>query len=829
MTSPPSVRSARVELARALADIPGGSSEAVDQLRQALVAPADRPADWEIHDQLGGLFVGSGDAAAALTEFVEAVLAAPRTAAAGPADRACALLDGASGTDAVNGLRPDVSVRLNEQLDRVGSFATARLAARIAMIQGDPAAAGSIVNALTDADRARDQVLHRASISARAQVLIEESRADEAFLLLQEISGQADDPAVAALTAGCMYAMGRLDEALEVATGATSVELLTLVTLIWLRRAGESGIGGERAEYIDNALTAATAVAREDRRQAESLLLRAQVLLEGAVDLDEGRRLLTRALQRLEPHEALSWWRLQERYRQDDVHRYFRLEIAVARESDPDVIALAESMTFLTTEYLQDGATRQYLAEAVLRRGEKGRAAELFQAAASDFDEAGDLPQAAVCLLRALTTSDGPEPVQQVLDTVERLWTSSFTDAEAAPALLGAATHLLERIDARVEVATAPRTCLLYGLVCTRRMALAGGDTDSQVWGPLPHLLLAAEAEPDASYSAAHLAGALNAAGLSLPALHYAETAFALEPDDVWLQEVVVSMRLNWFGRLDAGTIDLLTRMEWPPDNDEQATSSWRDTILGYASLLGGDLNRMRDSVGRMSHDSQWGRWVRATATLRISGLDAARSMFEQVIVESRQEGRFATVPWAMMIIDPTSLRGEIDTSRNDRVIGPAEQRTLRALAELIETSGESGASELYEIMDRMVKPFELLDLAEANLLGLAEVHSRSAGFVATLRRLAATARATADQLVDPPTLAAEIESGWAWCADPDLEAAVALLLATLPRPEPVDESRLHEVVADQPMRRACLTAASAVARLRPRSEPSEAETSRIE
>jgi len=822
-----SVRSARFALARTLLDAPRDAEEAEEQLRRALLDPGEQPADWEIYHELGGLLLRLQNESAALEALVSAVVAAPPEFTGGAAERAIGVLDGPRGAEAVARLPQDTQDRLTAHVNGGRSLEAARLAARIAMIQGDAATAGSIADTLTEIQRARDPAMIRASVSARATALLDEFHVTEALGLLESQAGSADDPAVAAVWSSCLYAAGRLDEALAKASDSTTMELSTLVALIWLRHAADTYPGKERTEYIENALTAATGAAREDPGRPEPLLLRAQVLLEGAVDLEEGSRLLTRALRRLEQRpEQLSWWRLQARVREDELYRFFLVEVAAARGSDSETVATAERMTFASTEYAQDGTARRHWGEALLRQGEREQAATLFQEACSNFTAAGDLLQAGHCLLQAATASDTPELVTAVLDMVEQLWISSFPSAgDDASDRLDLAVRLLSQADGRIDEGQVARACLLRGLAAMQHLALSGQDAAPQSWDPLPHLLLAAEAEPDASYSAAHLAWALSAADLHAAALHYAERAFAIDTEDPWLQQTVTVMRFNWMGGLDGPTAEILDRLVAAQSPDDPSWVQWRDTITGFAALLAGDLASVDDLVDRMTNDSLWGRWASANAALRCRGLRAARELLEQLLAECLQEGKHSVTPWLLLLIDPERIPEELDRALRAGQIGPTDRTTLQCLSELIRTSGRADAATLGEVIRIHVRPMALRELAEVDLLGIAAAHQNCGPLVDTMRTWAARATARADTLAGLPALTAEIDSGWSWCADAHLQATVRLVLNGVTAPGDDRSGALTRLLSGLPaaqlvLPQTCAAAASVIAELRARSVP---------
>ncbi len=826
MSPADSVRFARFGLARALADAPDGAEEveeAEEQLRRALRDAGERPADWEIYYELGGLLLRVRKESAALAALVSAVVAAPPKFAGDAAELAVGVLEGPRGAEAVGGLPRATLDRLTAHVNGGGSLDAVRLAARIAMIQGDTATAGWIVGTRTEIERARDPALVRASVSAKVSELLDEFHVTEALDLLESQAGSADDPALTAVWSSCLYAVGRLDEALAKASDGTTMELATLVALIWLRRAADVYPGEERTEYIGHALTAAAAAAREDPGRPEPLLLRAQVLLEGAVDLHEGRRLLMRALRRLEQRpEQLSWWRLQARVRKDELYRFFLVELAVAQEQEPEIIAAAERMTFATTEFTQDGAVRRHWGEALLRQRDPERSAMLLQAACRDFTFAGEPLQAGFCLLRAAEISDTPD-LTDVLNVVENLWTSSFTSSgDDASERLDLAVRLLEQVDRRTDEEHAARACLLCGLVAVRRLELSGQDTASQSWDPLPHLLLAAEAEPAASYSAAHLAWALSGAGLNAAAVHYAERAFAIDAEDPWLQETVTAMRFNWMGELDGPTAEVLEELVAAQSPDEPSFLQWRDTINGFAALLAGDLASADDLVDRMTHDSRWGRWQRAAAVLSCRGLRAARELLEQLLAECLEKDKHDVTPWLLLSIDPERFPDELDRGIQAGQIGPAERTTLQCLYELIRTLGSADTAALEEVLQVTIRPYELRVLAEVNLLGIAAAHPDCCPLVDTMQTLAARAKAKAHTLAGLPALTAEIDSGWAWCSDARQQATVRFVLDGVTAPGDDRSGALARLLSGLPaaelaLPHTCAAAASVIAELPPR------------
>ena len=169
------------------------------------------------------------------------------------------------------------------------------LAAQLFILRGDPQPVASLL-----ADTRDDPSLTSARAVARSLELVDEGDFGAAINVLEESNASRREPAVASARALALYGAGRLDEALRSAASAPlTFETAAAQALFWLTRAANLPQSEEKDVAIAEAGSAASAAARTDPALGDGFLLRAQVDLEGSLDVEGGRRLLDTAVRKL--------------------------------------------------------------------------------------------------------------------------------------------------------------------------------------------------------------------------------------------------------------------------------------------------------------------------------------------------------------------------------------------------------------------------------------------------------------------------------------------------------------------------------------------------
>ena len=165
--SAPSVRQARFDLGRALADQEQRRAEAEKHLRRAFEEPGDVPGDWEIFQALGRLHRTRHAPVEALREFSQAILTAPPDKMGSAAREALDLLGSDEGAEAALRLGNELVPKLAElDLGPVSSPVSSlvpRLVARLALLTNDLTSVRKVVR---EHERQPDEELQAAALIA---------------------------------------------------------------------------------------------------------------------------------------------------------------------------------------------------------------------------------------------------------------------------------------------------------------------------------------------------------------------------------------------------------------------------------------------------------------------------------------------------------------------------------------------------------------------------------------------------------------------------------------------------------------------------------------
>jgi tetratricopeptide (TPR) repeat protein len=751
--------------------------EASAMLRRALDEDGDDPPVWRIHLTLGDLIARTGaEPVEAMTEVLIAAIDAPLDEAKEPVRVALEMLTRA---DRSWMSRLDASV-VDALVDRARETGAppsmVSLAAVLSMLHGSLDTVGSVVSRSTEAEVRADPAIEAAQSVARALDLIDGGRFGEAVAYLDTRAGTVELPAAAAARALALYGQGDLHKALEVAAAAPETfETASAQAIVWLRRAGEGDIFDEDVDPVAQASRAASAAARLEPSLADGLLLRAQVELEGLVDVEAGRRLLEQAVRRLngEP-ERVRLWRLQQATRDDDLFRYMKVEVAAACNRPGELAAIQpEDLPFGRTAWRQDAAVAHLVAVAKENDRDPDGAAQMYRTAAGYYKNAGE-PDLALDVLRSATALR--PSADDVIQLADDLWMASYRHEQQGPeAAERTIVQGLETVDRLgqegVDVTSSQQIEGAYrrGLLLARVPNLAAVSL-VDVWRPLPWLLAVALDDPSHAYRAAHLAWALDRAELARPALHYAEKALGLVDEDAWVQQAYVVMSFNWHGVLDHRArrfVDALGYEDWGAAMRETDALNRNDDSL-LAEFATGPV-----------FDTRWGRAVRAQTTARLRGVEEAGPLYRSLQEEAAKD-----------LIDPVTasecalVLGDADAARRyveDAVdAGKLTARSADFRAALIGlVTGANGVVDTIRgVLVRTIEPATLRDWAYSLFPTLAAAWHDDPDVVQTLEGLQKEAEARIANASVLPPLTIEIDQRIRSSTEPSLDRLVRELLA---------------------------------------------------
>jgi tetratricopeptide (TPR) repeat protein len=689
MSQNANMRAARLNLALALMNDPTRRKDAETELRLALAEPGEEPPDWRLHLYLGTL---ASDNAAALSEYLAAVAAAPAADVGEPTSTALTVLGGNDGPSLASGLDAQDVRKLVEVAQRGNCPSeTVKLAVQVLSLRGEIDQTLPLLSATADSQIQGDPALRTAYTVNRALELVEHGDDQGALGLLAEQDLPSDEPSAATARALAFLGLGRFDEGLRMlADTAPTFDTAAVKALFWLRRAGES-IEDERKAAITEADRAASEAARLDPSRGDGLLLRAQVTLEGTTNVESGRRLLGKAVHRLEgkPEQAL-FWRVQQRVRKDDLFRYMAFEVAAACGRGDELLALQPAeLPLKTTTWLQDALLAELVAVACRDAKLLDDAVEFFEAAVEYYDNAGE-PDRTLKAQEALASIR--PTVARSLRLAEQWWTASFRADNKGRRGVSTAVErgvsVLDELDARApdqESADRIQGAYIRGLLLCRKQA-GVSPTWRDCWAPLPWLLIAAFHNPDHSYRATHLAVALDNVGLQRSALYFAERALSVDADDPWVQQWVIITRFNWFGTLDSDTSQLLDRID---------ESEWGEAIRAYDAILHDDLVGMRKLAGRITFDALWAHELRANVVTRLEDVRAAEPLWRSLLDESQREEpaeHVTAITAALALHDAEASRQHIDAGIKSGNLSARLGRFFLGVVGLV--TGETGSLE---------------------------------------------------------------------------------------------------------------------------------------
>jgi hypothetical protein len=800
MTTTSAVRAARLALARALTEAPGGGARELDeaerQLRAALqdaeLSPedpvaTDGPAGWEVLSALADLARSRDRRSQAFGWLVRAVTSAPVGTEGALAEKALQLLEEDSSSAVAEDLPAPVADALWEAArDQRRDDVVVRLAARLALARGQVGVAGDMTRQrVSVGSPGDDEDLRAAEVASEVVDLLADGDDDQAELRLAGVRSEQAYPALTLAEALLHYARGRPDEALSRSANDTATGDLAAVPVLALLRLAANG-SDARDDLLADAKSAAARMARGDPAGAAPVLLRSQVLLEGGREIELGRELLGTALKRLGgPPDDIPWWRIQERSRHDPYYDYFRIEVAAALDRRQEVVDRTARYDPSQTTYAQDARVSEIAADFADSPSE---AAQHLRAAATAHRLADDRFSSVRCLREAVHLADDPAAV---MDLVEALWSLSFVaqadvDSESLVAEGLDVMAAYEGHHAEEDLATA---CLMWGLLLSRRDAVTPDPgPPAMCWRPIPHLLLATLLDPQASYSWGHLAWACVEADLRWPAAWAASQAVQLLAEDDWLREALVVSQVNWSGELDD---DLRKWLATGPK--KAAEPGWVAVVEGLELLFAERPKEAAALVPSMDLDAAWAREIRVNAIVLGDSLEASKRELRTLADDVRKSGPPLDAAWLQLLLDPRAALDVVETATQESEASAAQLQELRALIDLVTSDGEIGGDRVQRALSRTARPYRILDDVHLRFPMLLAAHPNLAGLRATLSRLRQVALDLLASMDFSPRLDAEIDAGDIWCADANLATVVQQLLAV------ADHAQPEPALADAP------------------------------
>jgi tetratricopeptide (TPR) repeat protein len=451
-------------------------TEAVAAFAQALVEPGDRPAAVKVRLELARAHMAANDPALAFRTYLEAVLDAPDQVSEILID-AHELLTREVATPHAEWLQrewaPEVTrhtvitsdrvsiliflgrvrLHLNDYLGARELFDGARQLApdeprvleglgESLWKAGDLIAARAMLEQANAAAR-RGPTTRLAAITAKlSQVLAAAGDFEAALAHLEQSGAERNTYAyeMHLVRSLCALGVGNPDDARASAEAAAALKpsavephVLRLRSLITLGK-------------YDEALVAATLAQQTDPSERQIGFYRAQVLIEGQIDIEQGRRLLGRQVKRVGDRvREMVREALRSRDSDGNAH-YFAAEAAFAERQFADTIAEVDRALELglhAPRRYPEAPAQQLKAEALVARGESGDAAQWFSDAGSNFLSRGEHRQAVDNLNRAtrlhptnenwwlladaLSTATDPDaPDEQRLLESAKAWNNGF-------------------------------------------------------------------------------------------------------------------------------------------------------------------------------------------------------------------------------------------------------------------------------------------------------------------------------------------------------------------------------------------------------------------
>ena len=686
---PPSVRFARFQLAQSLVAV-GLRDEAIEQLRLVLNDPGADPKDSSVYALLSELYESRRDSLGALEALVHAI--ANDSQDVTRVARAHTLI--AEHPEAGIALPDSVIEKLEKSLGSAADQSAWPLAGELWLQRGQYRKAS---NAFSKAP----QDGSRSTLIKVAEVNLALGRAEEARQSLRDASERrvrdgVDETqfrlllaraeaetghypeALAALTDGrtaehCFVralvsvGQGHAEEALRDCEAPPSTDVALLRALIHLH-----------AHDVNDARDDALAAASQSPTSPDVLLIRAQVELESAENLEEGRGLLEQVFAAMQQDLTKSRWpMLQRPFAQSrSTFQYFLAELADVSETQ-DTLDLAEAVERSSISSSQE-ARLDYIRGKFLRaRGQTDQASEAFDKAASNFDTAELIPAAVNSARQAFELGHSASSAARL---VKLLWEQSYSNLSDDERLrpVEQAAQILNAQDLPDEDAGASDLLVYYaGLLDLRKIELIGRDRQPRGWAAVLALMAAVLNSKCNPYRARFLAEAFDVVGALGPATIVADLAFAWNNEDDEMREAAVVARSNYY-RGSAHVEALLGGF-----TDVERYGEWCEAVRFSLRVDSGEHAQLANTLPRSVYDAPWARFLEAKAVALFENVTKAKPLFQKVAEElsNKAGSEFGAAEAWLHAGRPTMALEILDKGGQLQNIAPRPAAWIRALA----------------------------------------------------------------------------------------------------------------------------------------------------
>lgn len=687
---PPSVRFARFQLAQSL--VAAGQREpALEQLQLVLRDPGTDPNDASVFALLSELHESREDWFSALDALLRAIASDYRDV--GRVARAHTLI--ARHAEAGVALPDSVIEKLEKSLASADDQSAWLLAGELWLQRGEYRKASTAFSR-APRDGARSTILKVAEVDlalGRAeearQSLREASKStardglDETRLRLLLARAEAETghypQALAALEDGhtaehCFVralvavGQGHAEEALLDCQATPSIDVALLRALINLH-----------AHHVDDARDDALAAAAQNPTSPDVLLVRAQVELESAENLEEGRGLLEQVFATMQQDLTKSRWAMLQRPFAKDrsTFQYFLAELADVSRT-PDTLELAEAVNREPLSNSQE-ARLHYIRGKVLRaRGQADPASDAFENAAANFDTAALIPAAVNSARQAFELGHRAWSAARL---AKLLWDQSFSDLpdDERLRLVEQGSQIVRVQDLRDEDAGASDVLVYYaGFLDLRKTEFAARDRQVHGWAAVSSLMAAVLNSQRNPYRSRFLAEAFDVVGALGPATVVADRAFAWNGDDE-MREAAIVARSNYY-RGSASVEPLLGGFA-----DTDRYGEWCQNVRFSLRIDSGEHAQLAAARPRKPFDAPWARFTEAKAVALIENVTTARPLFEKVAEEltDKTGNEFGAAEAWLHAGRPVAALEMLDKGSQLQNIAPRPAAWIRAMADI--------------------------------------------------------------------------------------------------------------------------------------------------
>ena len=467
---------------------------------------------------------------------------------------------------------------------------------------------------------------------------------------------------------------GHADEALRDCEATPSIDVALLRALINLH-----------AHNVDNARDDALAAATQNPTSPDVLLIRAQVELESAENLEEGRGLLEQVFATVQQDLTKSRWAMLQRpFAQGrPTFQYFLAELADVSRT-PDTLELADAVEREPLSNSQEARLDYIRGKFFRASGQTDQASEAFESAAANFDTAALIPAAVNSARQAFELGRSAWPAARL---AKLLWDQSYSDLpdDERLRLVEEAAQILCAPDLRDEDAGASDVLMYYaGFLDLRKSELIGRDRLPCAWGAVSALMAAVLNSNRNAYRARFLADAFDVVGALGPATIVADCAFSLNNDDE-MREAAIVARSHYY-RGSASVEALLGGF-----TDGERYGEWCEAVRFSLQVDSGEHDQLATARPRSVYDAPWARSLEAKAVALLENVTKARPLFEKVAEElSDKAGSEVGAAEAWLHAGrPTTALEILDKGAQLQNIDPRPAAWLRALADIGLGSGD--------------------------------------------------------------------------------------------------------------------------------------------